>query len=85
MYITLSPDHVHILQNFVMLGDQRHIHDVSEILTGMTNRVISSRLGRLEKAIEWMESKIGVSLHRLIQVSELILLLYESCGWGEIS
>lgn len=68
MYITLSPDHVQILKNFVRVGDQRHIHDVNEILVGMVNRVISSRQGRIEKAIEWLENKIGVSLHRVLQV-----------------
>ena len=68
MYITLSHDHVQMLKNFVLTGDQRHIHDVNEILTGMVNRVISSRMGKIEKLIEWVESKIGVSLHRLLQV-----------------
>ena len=72
MYITLSPDHVHILQSFVLTGDQRHIHDVSEILIAMVNRIVSSRMGRMEKAIEWVESKIGISLHRLLQVSEFM-------------
>ena len=68
MYITLSHDHVQMLKNFVLTGNQRHIHDVNDILTGMVNRVISSRMGRIEKLIEWVESKIGVSLHRLLQV-----------------
>ena len=68
MYITLSHDHVQMLKNFVLTGNQRHIHDVNDILTGMVNRVISSRMGRIEKFIEWVESKIGVSLHRILQV-----------------
>ena len=81
MYITLSPDHVHILQSFLLTGDQRHIHDVSEILIAMVNRVVSSRMGRMEKAIEWVESKIGISLHRLLQalgvfsIASVILLV----------
>ena len=73
MYITLSHDHVQMLKNFVLTGNQQHIHDVNDILTGMVNRVISSRMGRIEKLIEWVESKIGVSLHRILQVLQTFL------------
>ena len=73
MYITLSHDHVQMLKNFVLTGNQKHIHDVNDILTGMVNRVVSSRMGRIEKLIEWVESKIGVSLHRILQVLQKLL------------
>lgn len=49
-------------------GNQQHVHDVHDILTGMINRVVTSRLGWMEKTALWLEHKIGLKLDRLLQV-----------------
>ncbi|XP_045157841.2 chloride channel CLIC-like protein 1 [Mercenaria mercenaria] len=66
-HISLSQDRFTMLHKFVTTGNQKHVHDVHEILSTMINRVASSKLGRLEKTAQWLEDKIGLKLDRLIQ------------------
>lgn len=57
-----------MLEKFVNSGNQKHVHDVHEILASMIHQVSTSELGKLEKAAQWLEYKIGLKLDRLIQV-----------------
>lgn len=67
-HISLSSDSVILFQKFVEEGNQKHVHDIHEILTDMIERVGSDRLGKFEKAFQWLENKIGLKLERLLQV-----------------
>ncbi|XP_060574957.1 chloride channel CLIC-like protein 1 isoform X2 [Ruditapes philippinarum] len=66
-HVSLSPDRFVMLEKFVATGNQKHVHDVHEILSTMIHRVASSELGTMEKTALWLEDKIGLKLDRLIQ------------------
>lgn len=66
-HISLSSDSVLLFEKFVKDGNQKHVHDIHEILGSMIDRVVTDRLGRLEKAVLWLENKIGLKLDRLVQ------------------
>ncbi|KAH3696112.1 chloride channel CLIC-like protein 1 isoform X2 [Dreissena polymorpha] len=74
MHISLSASQVTILEKFTKGGDQKHVHDVHEILSGMIGLVASSQLGAIEKTALWTEDKIGLKLDRLVQFVMLFTL-----------
>ena len=68
MRISLTPDQILILNRFVEKGTPAHVHDVHEILTTMMDIVVTTKEGSLERFAQLLEHKLGLSLHRLIQV-----------------
>lgn len=83
IHITLSRDRVSMLEKFAEVGNQKHIHDVHDILTSMIGRIGSSRMGKAEKMVLLFEEKIGLKLDRLIQFIMLgalasVILLIET-------
>lgn len=71
MHITLTAGQATILERFMSEGNQKHVHDVHDVLSRMIIRVASSHLSRMEKLVVWFEDKIGLKLDRLIQVCAL--------------
>ncbi|KAL3868652.1 hypothetical protein ACJMK2_041431 [Sinanodonta woodiana] len=74
LVLQLSDSDIELLQRFVQADDQKHVHEVHEILTDRIQGVTLVTHDTGKKATLWIESRFGLPLEKLVQIAALMAL-----------